>query len=577
MAFLLSALAMIATANVAHGDSTVSVVERKMFLTGTPNQPQSLALSFSRPSGSNVTANLTSTELEFVSPLIQTNIVTISTPLILSLWLNSTKDVNLSLVGALHEKLSGGQPLIIVNSTLAVPIRSGLRPNNIELDFQDQQLPVFSSFSVGFRIAPIPKVNVTLFWGSSAAPSAAVMRLSGYESLAATNPLQILGGIPPKPTTTFDQNATYPNNIVFFQASVFSAFGILDIRSVNLTVIDPLSHLVKREQMDLAPSQIQQPYVYTASWPYRPNATSGTYQVNIAIVDSQNLTAFKFNNVATFGIKPNTIFSRALDLIPYFGVGGGAVVAGAVYARQRRTKKSYLVPFDYFNTLTGGELEGGTSVSIEGNTGSGKTLLTEQLMFEDLKRGRPCVFVSTGDFPANIRTSMRGIGLDVSGYEQNGLLNFIDGYSAEAGQQSTEKFSVPSLGDLTTLGVKISSSLPQDSFKGGSLYFDSLTPLASKAKPESLVSFVQSVGARVKGMGGKAFFTLGPSVDGVVQKQLEEMADCVVQMEAFEESGVRKSRLRIAKLRARRHQQGWVIYTIEDGKGIIFYSRKPRR
>ncbi len=198
-------------------------------------------------------------------------------------------------------------------------------------------------------------------------------------------------------------------------------------------------------------------------------------------------------------------------------------------------------------------------------------------MFEDLKRGRSCVFVTTGDFPSNIRANMKTMGFDISGYEQNGLLTFVDGYSSEAGQESREKFSIPSLGDLTTLGMKISSSLPDKSFKGGSLYFDSLTPLASKAKPESLVSFVQSVGARVKGMGGKAFFTLGPSVDGVVQKQLEEMADCVVQMEAFEEGGVRKSRLRIAKFRARRHQQGWVIYTIEEGKGIIFYSKKPKQ
>ena len=78
-------------------------------------------------------------------------------------------------------------------------------------------------------------------------------------------------------------------------------------------------------------------------------------------------------------------------------------------------------------------------------------------------------------------------------------------------------------------------------------------------------------------MGGKAFFTLGPSVDPVVQKQLEEMADCVVQMEAFEEGGVRKSRLRVSKLRSRRHQQGWVIYTIEEGKGIIFYSKNPKQ
>jgi KaiC/GvpD/RAD55 family RecA-like ATPase len=77
-------------------------------------------------------------------------------------------------------------------------------------------------------------------------------------------------------------------------------------------------------------------------------------------------------------------------------------------------------------------------------------------------------------------------------------------------------------------------------------------------------------------MGGKAVFTLGPSVDATVQRQLEDTADCVVQMEAFEERGVRRRRLKIAKLRARRHQEGWNVFAIEDGKGIIFYSNKPK-
>ncbi len=324
-------------------------------------------------------------------------------------------------------------------------------------------------------------------------------------------------------------------------------------------------------------AQPTQPFLYRTTWVYSSNSTEGTYQVNLDIFDNQGNRAFSSQGGATFGLSRVSPFARPpLNYLPYIGIGGAVIVGGAFYYRRKRTKRSYLVPFDYFNTLTGGELDGGTVVAVEGNTGAGKTLLSEQLMFEDLKKGRPCVFVATGDFPSNVRANMKAMGLDITGYEQSGLVTFVDGYSAEAGQESHEKFAIPSLGDLTTLGIKISSSLPGDSFKGGSLYFDSLTPLVSKTKPESIVSFVQSLGARVKGMGGKAFFTVGPSVDGTVQRQLEEMADCVVQMEAFEEGGVRKSRLRVAKYRARRHQQGWVIYTIEGGKGIIFYSRKPR-
>ncbi len=456
-------------------------------------------------------------------------------------------------------------------------------PYNFTYAVPNQALIVYSQLSIIITASTIPRANATLFWGASATPSLARLRLSGYDSLSQNKPLEILnsGRVA---TSGFDLNATIPNNVIIFQASVRAAFGYTDVQRVNLTLVDPLLRPVKgatnldMRAFPVITSQTQQPYLYTAFWVYPSNATEGTYQANVEIVDEQNLTAFSFRGPATFGLSRAGPFSGApLNLIPYFAVAGVVAAGGAMFYSSRRRRKSYLVPFDHFNTLIGGELDGGTVVTVEGNTGSGKSLLSEQMMFEDLKKGRPCVFVATGDFPSNIRENMKSMGLDPSGYEQSGLLTFVDGYSSEAGQESQEKFSIPSLGDLTTMNMKIASSLPSGSFKGGSLYFDSLTPLASRTKPDSLVSFVQSVGAKVKGMGGKAFFTVGPSVDGTVHRRLEDMADCVVQMEAFEERGARKSRLKIIKLRSRRFQQGWVIYTIEGGRGIIFYSKKPRQ
>ena len=420
--------------------------------------------------------------------------------------------------------------------------------------------------------------NVTLDWGSGSAPSFVVLPLSGYASLfqiSILNRDEI-------PTTYFSVNATPGNNVVLVKVLVTSAFGCSDISKVNMTIVDPLSRPAvgasNRGMQQSPPCPTgQNPFEFIAAWTYPPTASQATYQVWVDIIDIQGNVAYSYRGPASFGLVPPGFIPPPYNLIPYFAVastgGVGAVVVVLYY--RRRKGKNYLAPFAHFNTLTAGELDGGT-VAIEGNTGSGKTILSEQLMFEDLKQGRPCIFVSTSDFPSNVRSGMKLMGLDVKGYEQSGLLTFVDGYSAEAGQESTEKFSVPSIGDLTTLGMKISSSLLPQRSKGASLYFDSLVPLASKTKPESIVSFVQSVGAKMKGIGGKAVFTLGPSVDPMVQKQLEDMSDCVVQMEAFEERGVRRRRLRIAKLRARRHQEGWNVFAIEDGKGIIFYSKKPK-
>jgi len=435
---------------------------------------------------------------------------------------------------------------------------------------------------VDISLASSPvRSNVTLSYGSSAYPSRVIVPMSGYETLFPANTIGVFDRND-NPTTYFPLNAAAGDNIVVVKFFVSSALGFSDISRVNMTISGPVGPVKRATNVTVQPKlppNLAGPWEFIASWVYDINSTQGTYQVSINIIDSQDNIAFSSQGQASFGLVPPGFIPFPYNLIPYFvigsvGVAGG--VGGGVFYRRRR-RKSYLVPFDHFNTLTGGELGGGAVVTVEGNTGSGKTILLEQLMGQDLRNGRPCVFVSTGDFPNNIRASMKTMGFDVSGHEQNGLLTFVDGYSAEAGQESHEKLFIPSLGDLTTVGIKITSALPSSSFKGGSLYFDSLTTLASKARPESIVSFVQSVGAKVKGLSGKAFFTVGLGVDGAVQRQLEDTADCIVQMEAFEESGSRTRRLRITKLRARKHQEGWSLFTIEDGKGIIFYSRRPKQ
>ncbi len=581
MLCVMVAWATTATQN-ARGSAATPQVNRVFYLTS----PDVLSW-ISVPSGAPEETRLNKTSLEFNIPTPLLSGVTLSGIVTFSLWINhtsSTSAVSLDLNGTIAERLLGDT--FADNHTLS--FRSAISPSLAPRRYNFSQTLPAASFAYGSHLflrldaQTQPSASISLLWGVRDYPSLVILPLSGYVTLDARSPVEIQDRLD-HPATLFDLNSTV--KIVIFRANVFSAFGLQDIRRmrVNLTIVGPDLKPARGgtnlNMTQFPPSDSQpylQPYPYITTWPFPSNATAGTYQVDIDVVDPTNVIAFSLPSSSSFVLFRGLYIPPPLNLIPYFAVAGVSAIAGVFYYKRRRTR-SYLVPFDYFNTLTGGELDGGTVVSIEGNTGSGKTLLSEQLMYEDLKKGRPCVFVATADFPSNIRISMTSMGLDVGGYEKMGLLTFVDGYSSEAGQESREKFSIPSLGDLTTLGIKITSSLPSGSFEGGSLYFDSLTPLGPKTRPESIVSFVQSLGARVKGMSGKAFFTVGPSVDSVVQRQLEELADCVVQMEAYEESGIRKSRLRIAKYRARQHQQGWVIYTIEEGKGLIFYSKKPRK
>ena len=590
---LLLILSLAFTAQQAFGVSTAQKRVFYLALSGSSPPSQTLpgALTFLSPSGTcaSCTLNLTSASIPFGLPTPLQSSATIYGPLIISLWIDWTGNVSVpmsfpvSVMGAFSYRFPGAASWTNAAPNSTQRIFPGLSNVNITLNVPSTPLIEQTSIAIEVSAISVPRnAAIALNWGSSSARSLVVIPMSGYEALFPSNTITIQDRSGNAPTY-FYLNAPYPTNLVVVKLFVFSAFGITDVQPpgrVNMTIIDPTILPVKgATNLTMVLSTSTSPYEFITAWPYPSNSTQGTYQVWIDIIDNQNNIAYSLHGQATFGLVPPGFVPFPYNLIPYFivgGVGAAGGVGGAVLYRRKR-RKSYLIPFDHFNTLTGGELNGGTAVTVEGNTGSGKSLLLEQLMAEDLRNGRPCVFVTTGDFPSNIRSNMKTLGFDVSGYEQNGLLTFVDGYSAEAGQELREKISVPSLGDLTTLGIKITSALPSPSFKGGSLYFDSLTPLASKAKPESIVSFVQSVSARVKGLSGKAFFTVGLGVDGTVQRQLEDTADCIVQMEAFEESGSRKRRLRIAKFRTRKHQEGWALFTIEDSKGIIFYSKKPRK
>lgn len=482
------------------------------------------------------------------------------------------------LEGAFSYRFPGVTSWTNSNATQQIPFGG---PNNVTLNIQmpATQLVELSTIAVELSVVSLPRnATISLEWGSSSMRSLVEVPMSGYLSL-----------FPANTVTVQDTNQNHgpfylnsQNKFLEIKVDTQSALGFGDIQRVNMTILDPNDQPVRgatNETMQ-GPQTGPCPCTFAGVWSYTLSSLQGTYSVLVDIIDIQGNIAYTSPlSASTFLLVPPGYVPFPYNLLPYFVVGAVGVFGGvgvAVYYRRKK-RRSYFVPFDHFNNLTGGGLAGGTVVTVEGNTGSGKTLLLEQLMADDLKNSRPCVFVNTGDFPSSVRLSMKAMGFDVTGYEQSGLLTFVDGYSSEAGQESRERISIPSLGDLTTLGIKISSALPSPSFKGGSLYFDSLTPLASKAKPDSIVSFVQSVGAKVKGLSGKAFFAVGLGIDGAVQRQLEDTSDCIVQMEAFEESGSRRRRLRIAKFRAHKHQEGWILFTIEDGKGIIFYSKKPRQ
>ena len=238
----------------------------------------------------------------------------------------------------------------------------------------------------------------------------------------------------------------------------------------------------------------------------------------------------------------------------------------------KRSRRLRPLPFEYFNTLVPEGVPTSSVIMVSGSPGSGKTVLLEHLVDGSLRVNRSCVFITNADFPSKVRSSMAELGIGSKSPGNQGALVFIDCYSGTAGLPSTEEHYVSSSTDLTALGVKISICL-ESLGSNTDVFLDSLAPLFTIFKPDFIVAFVHSIGAKVKGANGRFFFTVGSGVEEDVLVKLEGTSDGVVEIETYEERGVHRRRLRVKKMRGR-YIDEWAQFSVEPGKGIVFYARK---
>jgi KaiC/GvpD/RAD55 family RecA-like ATPase len=239
----------------------------------------------------------------------------------------------------------------------------------------------------------------------------------------------------------------------------------------------------------------------------------------------------------------------------------------------KKKRKVYSYSYELIKALMGGSIPKASSIAVLGNSGSGKTVLLQTLLYDGLKNGNTCVFITNVEFPSKIIENMKKLGMDIQAYYKSNKLIFIDAYSSIAGKPSSERYYVSSLSDLTTLGIRISSCL--DELKGEvDVFLDSFTPMFTALKLEQILSFIHSIGAKIKGNDGRFYYTLGTSIDKEAITKVEEVSDCVIETILLEEKGKLKRKLRIKKIRGERFIEKWVEFSIED-KGIVFYSNKP--
>jgi len=226
--------------------------------------------------------------------------------------------------------------------------------------------------------------------------------------------------------------------------------------------------------------------------------------------------------------------------------------------------------FQPFTDITGGELPDAFSVMIVGDTSAGKSILCQQLAYRYLNQGKPCIYLTYDCFPDEIRMNMKDFGWNVSPHEQIGIFAFVDCYSSIAGRASQEKYCVKQPFGLSELGITISAAMGELKQKSPRVFLDSTVPLFTRLEPAKVVEFLQDRSAQIRGGNGVFFFTIGRgTIPQDLQRRLEEIVDCIIDLEVHEQKGEMTRKLRIRKLRGRSFSDQWITFKIDMKKGFV--------
>jgi PKD repeat protein/KaiC/GvpD/RAD55 family RecA-like ATPase len=225
---------------------------------------------------------------------------------------------------------------------------------------------------------------------------------------------------------------------------------------------------------------------------------------------------------------------------------------------------------EYLDEITDGPIPDGFSVLVSGEAGSGKSVLCQELTYRYLDMGKPCVYATYDCFPDEIRSNMQKFHRALSEHEVQGRFMFIDCYSSIAKVESKEKYSLSQPFSLADLGI-VMSKVTGEVNAPLRMFLDSVVPLLTHVDPQKVVEFLQDRSARIKGVNGTFIFTVGrETIESSLISRLEEVVDCVIELDVITGKGKTIRRLRIKKMRGRRPSERGILYEIDPARGIVF-------
>ena len=262
---------------------------------------------------------------------------------------------------------------------------------------------------------------------------------------------------------------------------------------------------------------------------------------------------------------PLQIVTSPLSYWPFVLAGIVAVLGGIVTVKRFDTS---LEGFQHLEQMMGGPLPRGASILLLGDAGSGKTILSYQLLHDELESGRLCALLSYDAFPEDVQARMTDFGWDIISHLRKGRLKIIDCYSSLAGQGEG---AIKDPSDLTELNIQITAFIAKAKGSPVTVVLDSLTPIFNGVDEKQAINFIQTIGAKVKKTGGLFIETAskGAIPDDAAAK-LKTMADGVIELGIVRSRGKSHRFLSVPKMERRRISTDTVSFQIDRNRGFVF-------
>ena len=292
---------------------------------------------------------------------------------------------------------------------------------------------------------------------------------------------------------------------------------------------------------------------------------NGTYEVTV----TSWFGSGRFQDVPHVPESMNTMLDVRIDeTLIIIAVLALFAVFGVIAVRRERARARR---FKHVGELLGGSVPRSVVMMVVGPSGSGKSLLLQNMLADSIESGKACVYMSNSELPSKVREQLTKLGVKVRASEDQNKLRFIDAYSGEIGGTSGEKHFVSSPRDLTALGIQLTSCIEA---LGGvaDVFFDSVTPIAVSDSSERGFDFIRYYSARTTKSSGIFAFAAATTLEPALLGRFEEASDCVLQLEKVQAAGKVRGRLLVKKARGLEHERDWVGFKITPKGRMEFVS-----